>query len=174
MCVVSLKKTYILREMLCRHISLQGFMSALYPSSVFSSSLTTMSSDVPWCLSVGWLVGRLVGWLVGWSVGDLFSFHTAPLKAPLSVCLSKKAFNFFIFNFLISRYFQVKWNTYRSSKYRSIKKGYFLNLFHSSVAVLLPPQFLLRLFFKFRRVTAGFANWFTKLPKNCRFWFLQS
>ena len=141
------------------------FLHSLHLSPLIGSEISLWSS-----LSVC----RLVGWLVGWSVGDLFSFHTAPLKAPLSVCLSKKAFNFFIFNFLISRYFQVKWNTYRSSKYRSIKKGYFLNLFHSSVAVLLPPQFLLRLFFKFRRVTAGFANWFTKLPKNCRFWFLQS
>ena len=36
----TLKKTYILREILCGHsadIYLQGYMSALYPSSVFTS-----------------------------------------------------------------------------------------------------------------------------------------
>ena len=37
MCVATLKKTYIPREVFGGHISLQGYMSALYPSSVFSS-----------------------------------------------------------------------------------------------------------------------------------------
>ena len=51
------------------------------------------------------------------------------------------------------------------------KKCYFLNCFTQAWMCPSNTPFLLTLFFKFRRITAGFANWFTNLPKNCRFWF---